>query len=606
MPRFNGVHGRGRGATITVASSTARNKSEYDRVCSGVALEDEAILLQAIADLNSVSGGILLLSEGTFYTVSGLSNSYDHIRILGQGGSEYGYYVGRGYGVTTILATADVNVFTFLGSSGAGNYLIGCSISDVLLKGSSKVGGKSGLKLQYVDVFHTTRLASEGSNYGVKISDSFAVGLDQCGIVLNGVGVYVDGGASNGHHWFTGGFVAHNDAEGVYINSVYSWRNRLTGIHCHNNGLGGVEGKGLRIVGSPNNVITGGVFTGDAKSDGITLDNSNWNSITGNVVQGNVGNGIQVYGSRDNIISGNVVMQNDSGNTASYDGIHVVNGGGKYAHRNIITNNRCADNDRYQIYIESGIGNQVRGNDCTAVEPDQLGTIVDTGTASIVRDNPGYIAAGETRTASGALVKTNTCTATTVSGTFTESPMALKPGVNTLHCTASGTLSVVIPTGSTAVATTGDAVVTDSPKSCPAGTTVITVTTGGGADDFTITVTPIVFAWHNPEAQDIMIKKIVVDVTTKGGTATSEIEVGIADDAVATNRGTEFFNALDADAAACVHDSLVAGGTSFGTQDRWVLCQDSASVTDGWVVGEIKTEIANSLVGTYYVEYTGK
>ena len=222
-------------------------------------------------------------------------------------------------------------------------------------------------------------------------------------------------------------------------------------------------------------------------------------------------------------------------------------------------------------------------------------------------DNLPTLAPGEVRTASGSLVPTGTCTATTVSGTFTESPLTLKPGANTMTCTASGTINVVMPAGSTAVVTSGDSTVTDSPKTCPAGaTTLVTVTTGAGADTFTITVHCNAFAWHNPEAQDILIKKIVINRTAAGGTATAEINVGIADNGTVDDPGTEFFENLLANNAAAIHDSCVAAGTSYGTQTIWVNCEDSASATGGWIVGKLDTEIANSLAGSYYIEYVGK
>lgn len=111
------------------------------------------------------------------------------------------------------------------------------------------------------------------------------------------------------------------------------------------------------------------------------------------------------------------------------------------------------------------------------------------------------------------------------------------------------------------------------------------------------------FAWHDPELQDIYIKKVVVTVTTPGGTVGSHLDVGIADDANGTNRGTEFFDDLDLNAAA-VYDSLVAGDG--GTETKWVSCQDNSSATDGWVVGQILDANASSLVGSYYIEYVGK
>jgi hypothetical protein len=128
------------------------------------------------------------------------------------------------------------------------------------------------------------------------------------------------------------------------------------------------------------------------------------------------------------------------------------------------------------------------------------------------------------------------------------------------------------------------------------------VATGAGADDFTITVTPMAIAWHNPEAQDIYIHKVVIPRSAAGGTATSIIDVGIADNAIGTNAGVEFFDNLDANATG-VADSWLAGDG--GTQSKWVLCQDSASATDGWVVAQIKTEIANNLAGTYTIVYSG-
>lgn len=78
-----------------------------------------------------------------------------------------------------------------------------------------------------------------------------------------------------------------------------------------------------------------------------------------------------------------------------------------------------------------------------------------------------------------------------------------------------------------------------------------------------------------------------------------------ADDAAGTNRGVEFFNDLDVNDVD-VNDSLVAGGTSQGTQIVWVFCQDSVSATDGWVVGQILVADAAALVGKYYITYVGR
>ncbi len=113
----------------------------------------------------------------------------------------------------------------------------------------------------------------------------------------------------------------------------------------------------------------------------------------------------------------------------------------------------------------------------------------------------------------------------------------------------------------------------------------------------------ITFAWHNPELSDILVKKVTIEITTPGGTALSVIKLGIADDVVGTNLGSEFFTAIDANAAA-VRDSYLAGDT--GAQTKWVFCQDSASATDGWIVGQILTQNAANLVGQFYIEYVAR
>jgi hypothetical protein len=113
----------------------------------------------------------------------------------------------------------------------------------------------------------------------------------------------------------------------------------------------------------------------------------------------------------------------------------------------------------------------------------------------------------------------------------------------------------------------------------------------------------ICFAWHNPEVSDVFISKVVIEITTPGGTALSVLKVGIADDATGTNLGNEYFTGIDLNTAA-ITDSWADGDT--GVQTKLVVLQDSASATDGWVVGKILTQNAASLVGKYYIFYVGR
>lgn len=113
----------------------------------------------------------------------------------------------------------------------------------------------------------------------------------------------------------------------------------------------------------------------------------------------------------------------------------------------------------------------------------------------------------------------------------------------------------------------------------------------------------ICFSWHNPEIQDILIRKVIIEITTAGGVAGAQLDVGIADDTNGTNRGTEFFDDLDLDAAQ-INDSWVGGDG--GTQTKWVFCEDTAAAIDDWIVGQILTQNAGALVGKYYIEYSGR
>jgi hypothetical protein len=199
----------------------------------------------------------------------------------------------------------------------------------------------------------------------------------------------------------------------------------------------------------------------------------------------------------------------------------------------------------------------------------------------VIDGNVNYIARGEIRTISIPIIKTGS-TLTTVTGTFTESPATLKPGANTLHCTADGTANIVIPTGCTGTVASvgGGATVATSPVTLAAGTTLITVT-AGGTNEFTVTVNAFAFALTCPELQNCLITKVEVDITTAGGTATSTLKIGMGDTATDTSAGSEFFTAIDANAIA-LRDSYLAGDT--GAQTKYIPWNYTG--TDDYLIGK--------------------
>jgi hypothetical protein len=273
-----------------------------------------------------------------------------------------------------------------------------------------------------------------------------------------------------------------------------------------------------------------------------------------------------------------------------------------------------SNNHFFNVYIINDIGgnltlsnNKINGtltipaNTQVVVTNNYLGTVSNSSKDAKFIDNYGYMEPGEKRSAHGILSLTGAYTSNGT-GAITEHNQEMKPGINTLHVTSAGTFTYLPYNNfASAVAESGTATIAaGSPQTLAYGSVIDTGATTG---TFTITQNCIAFAWHNPTINDIFITKVVINITTTGGTATSVIDCGIADNAMGLNRGMEFFDDLDANAAD-MNDSLVAGDA--GTQTKWVLCQDSVSATDGWVVANILVEKANNLVGSYYIEYVGK
>lgn len=98
--------------------------------------------------------------------------------------------------------------------------------------------------------------------------------------------------------------------------------------------------------------------------------------VTGNLLLANLQHGIFFTDTTDSVIEGNVCEANDFNNTTSYDGIHLAGD----SDNNIISGNRCKDNDNYEINISAATCNKniVTSNQC--VGTDHQGAINDSGT----------------------------------------------------------------------------------------------------------------------------------------------------------------------------------------------------------------------------------
>lgn len=106
------------------------------------------------------------------------------------------------------------------------------------------------------------------------------------------------------------------------------------------------------------------------------------------------------------------------------------------------------------------------------------------------------------------------------------------------------------------------------------------------------------FAWQNPEAGAIIIQRVILDITTAGGTGSSVIDVGRASSA--TTNSDNLLDGVDANAAA-VSDSC--DSTMAGTNGRSIVKLDAKGGTNDYITGRILVANAASLVGKYYIFY---
>ena len=104
------------------------------------------------------------------------------------------------------------------------------------------------------------------------------------------------------------------------------------------------------------------------------------------------------------------------------------------------------------------------------------------------------------------------------------------------------------------------------------------------------------FAVQNPEGVDCVVTNVIVDITTAGGTASSVLDVDVADGA--TDTGDDIIDGLDLNATGTA-DRHKNAGTNGGAPVKW----DKNGGTNDHVTGKILAQNAASLVGKVIIEY---
>ena len=106
----------------------------------------------------------------------------------------------------------------------------------------------------------------------------------------------------------------------------------------------------------------------------------------------------------------------------------------------------------------------------------------------------------------------------------------------------------------------------------------------------------IAFAWQNPESTEVLVQRVIVDVTTAGGTVSSVLDVGVTDTASAS--AADIMDNADLNSTGVTDHSLVAGAGLGGVHKL-----GESGGTNDYVTGTIRTANASALVGKYYIEY---
>lgn len=110
----------------------------------------------------------------------------------------------------------------------------------------------------------------------------------------------------------------------------------------------------------------------------------------------------------------------------------------------------------------------------------------------------------------------------------------------------------------------------------------LSATTGGGG----------ALSLANPEGVDLIVTRLVLDITTKA-TAACTLDAGVGSSA--TTSYDNLIDGLDVNAAAGVFDNVEDQGTNGKSAVRWE--------SDGYLTISEKTGAIAGLVGNAYIEY---
>lgn len=328
-----------RAATLVVAASDAldRTRAQADYICDGVADDVE---INAALNALPAAGGRVMLSEGTFTLADPIVFPDNNIWL-------------RGMGRSTLI---DGNALTTTNHAIELTSRTGCAIKKLAIQ--TEAGGGKNSHCIFVDdgcdnlAIHDVTIVN-GDSDGIHIEGSDHLDIHIRGLRVNDID---DNGIS------------------VDMDAAFCDRLLINGCIILGAGLMGIHLLECRYAEITNNVVAlstqSGIVLDDAciycnLSNNISVLNTQHGilltttathcEVEGCVASLNVRHGIFLNGVFDSLISNCLCQGNDSGDTGTYDGVHLDT----TSERNNVIGNHCCDNDRYGIAVEDKQNNVV-------------------------------------------------------------------------------------------------------------------------------------------------------------------------------------------------------------------------------------------------------
>lgn len=541
----------GRAATLFIAASNASvaEKAQADYVCDGTA--DQAEIIAAYAALPA-SGGRVILSEGLF-NIADVFNPPSRTILQGQG-----------MGITTLRLTDGHTITKIIFITGK-DYV---TIKDMTCDGNKAGQVSAGYAIHvknsnYVKIIDVEAVRAqmgihfESGNYEGEIRG--CVAYENCGndlvysnsdrgLITNSMSLGVGGGTAGEAGWWYGIDIEGSRNTIVSNNLVCNAPDLLEDIF-------GLVAQGENCVISHNTIrqIGGGV---NARGFGIYGGLSNNVTIIGNTVERCRLGLLQIDICTNYTITGNIFRRGGFGTPNV-----VFNGGGGHVFSNNVLFEAVLELDGYNASLDKML---ISNNIINANSTDNyLIRIFDLGAYIVsnirIEHNMLY----------GSLAYSIRNYATNPGSLSWKDNYSEQP----LYSLGAGAWEE----GNLKDAFTGEARYASG------------YLTAGASDAFA-------FTWQNPYSNEIIVTRVLIRLSTAGGTAGSLLNVGVAADATAES--DNLIDGLNLNTTG-IFDNIEDKGANGKTRQQL----DAKAGANDYVTGRITVANAATLAGKFYIYY---